>query len=213
MLETIRQFAEDQLVARGAAEEVRGAHASYYAGRETDVMALWDSPRQREAYAWFTAELANLRAAFRWTADHGDLQVGAPIATCASFLGLWVEQYEPIAWAEELIEPARAVDHPRLGYLLVMATQCWMAGRIAAAVRYSDAAQQVLDSGRSTVPFGLETLLGGAYMAIGDPERWLECVRARWHTVATRTRSARHRWCWRWRSPGPVTRRWRLRTG
>ena len=25
-----------------------------------------------------------------------------------------VENYEPVAWAEELIEPARAVDHPRL---------------------------------------------------------------------------------------------------
>ena len=32
-------------------------------------MALWDSPRQREAYDWFTLELANLRTAFRWAAD------------------------------------------------------------------------------------------------------------------------------------------------
>jgi predicted ATPase len=39
MLETIRQFAESQLVASGAAEQVRGAHARYFAGRETDVMA------------------------------------------------------------------------------------------------------------------------------------------------------------------------------
>ena len=93
------------------------AHARYFAGRETDILALWDSPRQREAYNWFTVELANLRTAFRWAADHDDLDVAAAIATYASFLGLWVEQYEPIAWAEELIEPARAVDHPRLGYL------------------------------------------------------------------------------------------------
>ena len=28
------------------------------------------------------------------------------------------------------------------------------------------------------MPFGLETLLGGAYVAIGHSERWLECVRA-----------------------------------
>jgi predicted ATPase/class 3 adenylate cyclase len=72
MLETIRQFAEEQLVAGGEATEVRTAHARYFAGRETDIMALWDSPRQREAYDWFTAELANLRTAFRWAADHGD---------------------------------------------------------------------------------------------------------------------------------------------
>ena len=122
MLETIRQFAEEQLVARGEATEVRTAHARYFAGREADILALWDSPRQREAYDWFTAELANLRTAFRWAADHGDLDVAATIATYAAFLGLWVENYEPIAWAEELIEPARAVDHPRLAFLYVMAS-------------------------------------------------------------------------------------------
>ena len=126
MLETIRQFAEEQLVARGEATEVRTAHARYFAGRETDIMALWDSPRQREAYDWFTAELANLRTAFRWAADHGDLDVAATIATYAAFLGFLVENYEPIAWAEELIEPARAVDHPRLAFLYVIASQCYI---------------------------------------------------------------------------------------
>ena len=158
--------------------EVRAAHARYFAGREADILALWDSPRQREAYDWFTAELANLRTAFRWAADHGDLDVAATIATYAAFLGFWVENYEPIAWAEELIEPARAVDHPRLAFLYVMASQCYMAGRIEAAVRYSDAGQTVLGSGRDEVPFGIEGLLGGAYLAIGQPERSVEWCRA-----------------------------------
>jgi predicted ATPase len=81
MLETIRQFAEEQLVARGEASEIRAAHSRYFAGREADIMALWDSPRQREAYDWFTIELANLRTAFRWAADQGDLDVAATIAT------------------------------------------------------------------------------------------------------------------------------------
>ena len=137
MLETIRQFAEEQLAASGAATEGRTAHARYFAGREADILALWDSPRQREAYDWFTIELANLRTAFRWAADQGDLDVAATIATYAALLGLWVENYEPIAWAEELIESARAVDHPRLAFLYVMASGCWMPGRIEAAVGYS----------------------------------------------------------------------------
>ena len=89
MLETIRQFAEEQLVAAGEADEMRAAHARYFAGREADVLALWDSPRQREAYTWFTVELANLRAAFRWAADHGDLDSAAAIAVYAAFLGFW----------------------------------------------------------------------------------------------------------------------------
>ena len=65
MLETIRQFAEDQLTDAGEAESARTAHARYFAAREDDVFATWDSPRQAETYAWFDMELANLRAAFR----------------------------------------------------------------------------------------------------------------------------------------------------
>ena len=177
MLETIRQFAEEQLVASGGADEARAAHACYYAGREADIMALWDSPRQREAYTWFTAELANLRTAFRWAADHGDLDVAAIIATYAGFLGCLVESYEPIAWAEELIEPARAVAHPRLAFLYVMASLCFTAGRMDEAVRYSDSAQIELGRSREPLPYSAEGMAGGAYITAGQPERWVEMCR------------------------------------
>src|SRR5208337_1139230 len=167
MLETIRQFAAEQLAASGAVTEARTAHARHFAGREADIMALWDSPRQRQAYTWFTVELANLRTAFRWAADQGDLDLAAALATYAAFLGVWVEKYEPIAWAEELIEPARAADHPRLAALYLLASTCWHPGRIEAAVRYSDTGQLVIGSGRHEVPFGNEGLLGASYAAIG----------------------------------------------
>ena len=179
MLETIRQFAEEQLVAGGLATEARAAHARYFAGREADILALWDSPRQRAACDWFTTELANLRTAFRWAADHGDLDAAAAIATYAAWLGIVVNSYEPIAWTEELIEPARAVDHPRLAFLYVLAAQCWNPGRIEAAARYSDTGQMVIGSGRHEVPLGLEGLLGAAHAVIGQPERWVESCRAR----------------------------------
>jgi predicted ATPase len=179
MLETIRQFAEEQLVASGAANTVRNVHARHFAGREADVLALWDSPRQREAYSWFSVELANLRTAFRWAADQGDLDVAATTATYAAFLGALLVNYEPIAWAEELVEPARAVDHPRLAFLYVMASLCFNPGRIEAAVRYAEAAQIVIGSGgHDEVPFGGEGLLGASYAVIGQPERWVEWCRA-----------------------------------
>ena len=178
MLETIRQFAEEQLVARGEASEIRAAHSRYFAGREADILALWDSPRQREAYEWFTLELANLRTAFRWAADHGDLDVAATIATCAGLLGALVQTYEPVAWAEELIEPARAVDHPRLAFLYAMASECYTTGRIEEAVRYSDAGQIVLARSREALPGGFEVALGAVYTALGQPERMAEWCRA-----------------------------------
>ena len=178
MLETIRQFADEQLVARGEASEIRGAHSRYFAGREADIMAMWDSPRQREAYDWFTLELANLRTAFRWAADQGDLDVAATIATYAGLLGVWVPTLEPITWAEELIEPARVADHPRLAFLYVIASQCFRTGRIEAAVGYSDAGQIVLGGSRDRLPYGIEGLLGMSYLAIGQPERLAEVCRA-----------------------------------
>ena len=193
MLETIRQFAEEQLVARGEASEIRAAHSRYFAGREADIMARWDSPRQREAYDWFAIELANLRTAFRWAFDQGDLDVAATIANYAGSLGSAVQTYEPIAWAEELIEPARAVDHPRLAALYVIASLCYTTGRIDAAVRYSEAGEIVLGRSRDALPYGDEGRLGAVYLATGQHERLVELCRAQ---LARRHDTQVQTWAW-----------------
>ncbi|MFZ1176222.1 MAG: adenylate/guanylate cyclase domain-containing protein, partial [Mycobacterium sp.] len=178
MLETIRQFAEEQLVAHGAAAEARAAHARHFAGRETDIMALWDSPRQREAYTWFAVELANLRNAFRWAADQGDLDVAAALAIYATSLGLWVEQYEPVAWAEELLEPARGVNYRRLAQLYVVAAQCHAAGRVDDAVGYLEASHELAKSGGfDEVPYEGQISSGIVYTHAGRAERWVDVCR------------------------------------
>jgi tetratricopeptide (TPR) repeat protein len=89
-----------------------------------------------------------------------------------------VQTFEPIAWAEELIEPARAIDHPRLAFLYVIASLCYTTGRIEAAVGYSEAGQIVLGRSREALPYGIEGLLGALYVAIGQPERCVELCRA-----------------------------------
>jgi len=179
MLETIRQFAEEQL-AQGAdadADAVRAAHASYFAAREDNVLALWNSPRQRDAYAWFNTELANLRTAFRWAAEHGDLDTAAPIATYSALFGVLTEKFEPVTWAEELIPAARAAHHSRLTSLCLLATHCWMVGRIDQAVRYGDEGQALVDRGRYGVPRGLESWSAGVSTNIGLPENSIEAFR------------------------------------
>jgi predicted ATPase/class 3 adenylate cyclase len=176
MLETIRQFAEEQLVARGEATQVRAEHARYFAGRETDILALWDSPRQREAYEWFTAELANLRTASRWASDQGELDIASAIACYAGLFGYMVENNEPVAWAEELVKPARAVDHPRLRTLCVTAALCWTLGRIDDSIDYAEAS--LLSTRSDAVAFGLDGLPGGVYLLTGQHERCLAWYRA-----------------------------------
>jgi predicted ATPase/class 3 adenylate cyclase len=181
MLETIRQFAHEQLQAAGAAEAAHNAHARYFAARETDVLALWDSPRQRESYSWLIVELANLRAAFRWSADHHDLDTAASIAVYTGFLGGWIELHEPSTWEEELIDAARAVGHPRLAQLYVGAAECYRTGRLDDAVGYADAALAAIDNGRfDRMLYDIEpTALGGAYITKGMADRWLALCRNR----------------------------------
>ncbi len=178
MLETIRQFGEEQLVATDEAENARAAHARYFAGRESDVLALWDSPRQRDSYDWFDIELPNLRAAFRWAVDHDDIDTAATIATYGAFVGTLVEQYEPLAWAEEIIEPARALQHRRLLALYVTVTQIYLLGRIDDAIEYGERAQNLTGNDHfDSFPFDYGAYHGSPYIAVGRPERWADACR------------------------------------
>ena len=103
---------------------------------------------------------------------------GFAIAVYAAFLGTRVEQYEPVAWAEELIEPARTVRHRRLAQLYGMAAQCYAAGRSGDAVRYADAALGIIESGHfDAIPYEGEAWLGGVYLSQGRPDRFVEVCR------------------------------------
>ena len=164
MLETIRQFAEEQLVARGEADEVadracpllRRARSRHHGpvGQPPAARGV-RLVHRRAGQSAHRVPVGRRPRRSRRGRHHRHLR-GVP-RLCGS------KQYEPIAWAEELIEPARAVDHPALAFLYVMASRCCMAGRIEAAVRYSEAGQTVLGSGRGKVPYGIEGLLGDAY--------------------------------------------------
>jgi hypothetical protein len=147
-------------------------------------MALWDGPKQREAYEWLTVELANLRGAFRWAADHDDLDTAVVLANFAAFLGIWLEQYEPVGWAEELINRARAVSHRRLPQLYVMAAMCYVTGRVDDSLVYATAGRLAVESGRfDEVPYEVEVALSASYATAGEPDQWVELCR----NIITRT--------------------------
>jgi hypothetical protein len=59
-----------------------------------------------------------------------------------------------------------------------MASNCYMAGRIDPAIRYTEAAQRAISGGSDRVPYGAEGYVGGAYVAVGQPERWVRWCRA-----------------------------------
>ncbi len=177
MLETIRQFGEEQLAQTHSGHEVRAAHARYFAGHEADVMSMWDSPLQREAYAWFTLELPNLRAAFRWALGSGDLDAAISIAIFG-YLGDKVGHLESAAWAEELIEPAKAAGHRRLPQIYVTAAVCYAAGRIDTFGRYAQASEAATESGCfDPIPDYCEADIASGYITMGEPELCVELCR------------------------------------
>jgi predicted ATPase/DNA-binding CsgD family transcriptional regulator len=133
LFETIRQFAEDRLEASGELAATRDRHAAYFAGRASAQWDTWNGPGWRDAVDWVDAELANLRAAFRWSSAQSDVAVATDIAAHAALMGFSVQLFETLGWAEELLPAAAAADVPRLPRLATAAGYACFAGRAQAA--------------------------------------------------------------------------------
>jgi len=176
MLETIRQFAEEQLAADDL-EALRGVHARYYAARADEVFSWWDDERQAEAYAWLERELANLRVASRAAADADDLDAAASIATAATILGYYSGTLEPAVWAHDLVDAARAVDHPRLEALCAAAGYANVFG-VDVAPHVEVAIALAGDPRYVPLPFGVAGgSVGAALVLAGRAEEWVDfCV-------------------------------------
>src|SRR5262249_11045065 len=80
LLEPIREYALEQLAARGEAAALQRAHASYYLGLAEAAAAQWDSPTAETMVKQLDSEHDNLRAALRWACDGGDHTIGLRLA-------------------------------------------------------------------------------------------------------------------------------------
>jgi tetratricopeptide (TPR) repeat protein len=118
MLETFRQFGEEQLKTMGESEAARDRHAQYFATDSRVNFDLWRSPRQIEAYRWLDREMGNLRAAFRWAVDRGDIETAGNLASNLGDMGLFQLRDEVRHWAAEIADAARSVRHRRLPMIL-----------------------------------------------------------------------------------------------
>jgi tetratricopeptide (TPR) repeat protein len=136
MLETIRQFAEEHLSDTDDSGEIRDRHARYYATEATKHFDLWDGPGQRQAHDWVDVELANLRAGFRWAADHDDVVTASSIAAYATMIAWSLLLYEPLGWAEEILGAATKADIDQLPVVYTAASLCMVTGRPEDSVGY-----------------------------------------------------------------------------
>ena len=176
LLETIRQFAEDQLAATGTIDDARDRHARYYAADAIIYAEMWETPRQLDAFAWLRIEFSNLRTGFRWATDRHDLNAAAAIAAHAAWLCFALQRFEPVGWAEEILSAATAADVDMLPRLYVGAAFCSMTGRSEFAVGYAETAA-VLEADPRYRPFpAIYRVMAEAlgHLFCGRMERWLE---------------------------------------
>jgi predicted ATPase len=179
MLETIRQFAEDQLAGSAALEKIRDGHAQYFAAQSEVMFGVWLSPQQGEAFHWVEDELANLRSSFRWIVDRGDHELAAMLASRVALLSYYIQSFEPIGWAEELLGTGAIDERRSLTWLHVAASLCLLLGRADDAVRHGEAAVAFFEDPRSDPILNelVVTRLAWAHLFGGRPEMFVQLCR------------------------------------
>ncbi|MEM9202165.1 MAG: adenylate/guanylate cyclase domain-containing protein [Actinomycetota bacterium] len=181
MLETIRQFTEDQLAGLeggGMALAVRDRHARHFAAEAEAKWGIWEGPGMRHATDWVERELGNLRAGFQWAADRDNLEDAASIASHAAMIAFVIHHLEPVKWAEELIPAAEAAGIAQLARLYTAASGCTYTGRAEDAVRYAQAAAAFDPADAATFdPAWAAYREAAAHRYAGRIDRYLEICR------------------------------------
>jgi predicted ATPase/class 3 adenylate cyclase len=104
MLETIREFAQEQLEASGDLEPVRERHAEHYLRLAEEAEPHLTATDQGEWLDRCDTEHANIRAALRWAIDRG--QAGRAQAAAGTLWRFWQQRghlAEGRRWLEEVL--------------------------------------------------------------------------------------------------------------
>ncbi len=110
MLETIREYALEQLELGGEVESIRQQHAAYYLALAEQAEPELRGPDLVAWQARLAAELGNLRAALHWAAERGATETGLRLAT--ALFWFWWEQgqvTEGRKWLEAALGRSGAV--------------------------------------------------------------------------------------------------------
>ena len=178
MLETIRQFAEDQLAAAGEASPVRDLHAWHFANGAVLNFERYYSRDQSQAVDWFESELANLRTGFRWGIERGDIDAAATIAGKLGWIGAFSQNFEPAGWCVELLESADIAQHRLLKWLYMGSAMRSFVGDPVTAIGDSETGLALPAGAFEAVTHGVDRMsLALAKLFAGQPEQYAAIAR------------------------------------
>ena len=107
-LETVRQYAQEKLGESGEADAVRSRHRDHY----TSMAALLDAPARTDHHQRVEQadeEMDNLRSAFGWSIETGDVERALELAS--SLMPLWLSRgriQEGLAWFDAVLDRQRS---------------------------------------------------------------------------------------------------------
>jgi len=102
MLETIREYAVERLVATGEEADVRHRHASYYLALAEGAEPAWGTAEEPRWLDLLEHEHDNFRAALAWSLQSGDAQIGGRLAGALAYF--WSSRgfdREAMDWLEQ----------------------------------------------------------------------------------------------------------------
>ena len=108
LLETVRQYAQEKLGESGEAEAVRSRHRDHY----NSMAALLDAPARTDYHRRVEQaeeEMDNLRSAFGWSIETGD--IGRALELASSLMPLWLSRgriQEGLAWFDAVLADGNA---------------------------------------------------------------------------------------------------------
>lgn len=141
MLETVREYAHEQLEGANETREYERRHAHYYLARLEEIDPMLRGPRTREFLAWFEREEDNLRA----TIDH--LADADPVAAARSAILLssyWTASGRLVEGRERLRVLSGRSDLPVEVQAALLQRLADVALRLGALVEAEDAASSAL---------------------------------------------------------------------
>ncbi|HEU5266829.1 MAG TPA: NB-ARC domain-containing protein, partial [Jatrophihabitans sp.] len=143
MLETIREYATEQLAASGETIDASRAHARYFTGLAEQAEPDLRGPSQQQLRDTLEAELDNLRAALTWTlgpaSDPADAETGQRLVGALWYF--WFQRGltgEARRWLTEALTKAPSRGRARAQALLGAGTLAWRQGDYLTARGYLD---------------------------------------------------------------------------
>ena len=113
MLQTIRDYARERLLASGEGDRLAQRHAAYYLALAEAAVPHYVGPEQGEWLDRVEAEMDNLRAALRWYVGQAEVEGGLKLA--AALDGLWMRRghfSEGRQWLDTLLALPGAENYP-----------------------------------------------------------------------------------------------------